>query len=71
MCKVTIDDLVVVEGHEYRILGLGVEREDGMVYAHLASTTVKLKQKNGSVPRQMGTFIPSNTGCTGTGYRAH
>lgn len=51
-----IDRIIVVEGHEYRILSLGAA-DGGKVYAHLASTTEFHKQRNGNVPRQTCEFI--------------
>lgn len=59
--KAYIDRLVIVDGHEYRILSLGVQREDGTVYAHLASTTEFRQQRNGKVPRQTCDYIDLTT----------
>ena len=55
--KTYIDRTIIVDGHEYRILSLGVQNEEGQVYAHLASTTVFIQQRNGRVPRQIMEFI--------------
>lgn len=52
-----IDRTVLVDGHEYRILSLGAEGSEGKVYAHLASTTEFIQQRNGKVPRQIAEFI--------------
>jgi hypothetical protein len=43
---------IELDGDTWRVLGLGVRRE-GLVYAHLASTTRFRSQKNGSVPVQI------------------
>lgn len=48
---------VIVDGDHYKVLALGVEREDGKVYAHLASTTKFHKQRNGNVPVQIVDFF--------------
>lgn len=56
--RLAIDRTVQFEGRAYRIVGLGVEREDGTIYAHLAAVTEGSQQKNGFVPRQFSDFIP-------------
>lgn len=42
----------------WRVLSTGAER-DGKVYAHLASTTRFVQQKNGSNPVQICDWIPA------------
>ncbi|HKD74361.1 MAG TPA: hypothetical protein VKB76_02655, partial [Ktedonobacterales bacterium] len=51
---------ITIEGHEYRIIGTGVTRNDGKVYAHLKSTTDFTQQRNGQNPRQICEFINPN-----------
>ncbi len=52
-----VGNKVVGDGDHYKVLALGVEREDGKVYAHLASTTKFHKQRNGNVPVQIADFF--------------
>lgn len=47
---------VELNGDTWRVLSLGV-RQDGKVYAHLASTTRFRQQRNGERPIQMCDFI--------------
>ena len=51
-----IGQKIIHEGHEFKIIGLGVVR-DGEIFAHLASTTEGTQQANGFVARQINTFI--------------
>lgn len=53
-----IGSVVTVDGQKYTVQSVGVELEDGTIYAHLASITDRTKQRNGFVPRQIATFIP-------------
>jgi hypothetical protein len=46
------------DGDTWRVLALGVEREDGKVYAHLASTTRSRQQRNGACPIMIGDWLP-------------
>lgn len=48
---------IEIDGEKYTIQSFGVEREDGMIYAHLASTTKFREQKNGKVPVQICDFF--------------
>jgi len=57
MSKLKRDDLIEIDGDTWKVINLGVEREDGKVYAHLASTTRFRQQKNGKVPVQRADFI--------------
>lgn len=43
---------IEVDGDTWKILSLGVTREDGKTIAHLASTTRFRQQNNGKVPVQ-------------------
>ena len=52
-----IDKQLSYEGDTWRILGIGVTREES-VYVHLASTTRFRQQRNGKYPRQIATWIP-------------
>lgn len=45
------------DGDTWRILSTGAQREDGKVFAHLASTTRGTQQKNGFVPFQINDYI--------------
>lgn len=51
-----LDQIVEVDGERWRIVGLGVE-QDGLQYAHLASTTRVRQQRNGKVPVQICTWL--------------
>ena len=44
-------------GEEWRVLSVGRQREDGKVYAHLASVTRGRQQRNGWYPVQIGDWI--------------
>lgn len=48
---------IEIDGKKYKIQAIGVEREDGMVYAHLASTSEFRQQRNGKVPVQICYFF--------------
>lgn len=47
---------IELDGDTWRVLNLGT-RDNGKVYAHLASTTRFRKQRNGDVPIQAGVWI--------------
>lgn len=50
--------IITHNGHEYRVLVTGAQREDS-TYCHLASTTIGRQQKNGWVPQQIGDWVPN------------
>ncbi len=47
-----MDQVIEMDGEQWRILGVGVTREDGATYLHLASLTRVIKQRNGDRPIQ-------------------
>jgi DNA (cytosine-5)-methyltransferase 1 len=51
------DAYVTVDGDEYRVVGIGAEK-DSRLYCHLASTTDFTIQKNGACPKQIMEWIP-------------
>jgi hypothetical protein len=55
--NIKLNDIIEHDGDIWRVLGLGRVREDGKVYAHLASTTRGFYQRNGFYPVQMGDWI--------------
>jgi hypothetical protein len=54
---IKLDDIIKHDGDTWRVLSLGRVREDGKVYAHLASTTRGVYQRNGFRPIQAGDWI--------------
>lgn len=54
----TTDKIIILDGHEYRVVATGAQREDS-TYCHLASTTLGRQQKNGWVPAQIGDWVPN------------
>lgn len=50
-------EITVIDGHEYRIIGRGITNEAGLTYCHLASTTQGAQQRNGFVPRQIMEWV--------------
>ena len=48
---------IEIDGEIWTVIGLGVTREDGKVFAHLSSTTKFRQQKNGRVPVQICDWI--------------
>jgi len=51
------DDIIEHDGETWRVISLGCVREDGKIYAHLASTTRGFHQKNGFNPVQISDWI--------------
>ena len=51
------NDIIKHDGEEWRVVSLGRVREDGKIYAHLASTTRGFHQKNGFYPVQINDWI--------------
>jgi hypothetical protein len=52
-----MDQVIEVDGEQWRILGIGVTREDGATYLHLASLTRGTKQRNGFCPAQICVWL--------------
>jgi len=52
-----MDDLIRYNGAEWRVIGVGATRADGLTYYHLASTTEFVGQRNGRRPRMIGAWI--------------
>lgn len=52
-----MNQIIKHNGDTWRVLSTGVQREDGKVYAHLASTTRGHQQRNGWYPLQVGEWI--------------
>lgn len=50
-------DIIKHEGKEWRVVSLGRVREDGKVYAHLASTKDGFYQRNGFNPVQICDWV--------------
>lgn len=48
---------IEVFGDTWRVLALGARDGEGNVYAHLASTTRFVQQRNGQRPIQIGDWI--------------
>lgn len=48
---------IELEGDTWRVIGVGVTREDGLTYCHLASTTRFVEQRNGARPIQIGEWV--------------
>ncbi|MDI9407612.1 MAG: hypothetical protein QM523_00025 [Candidatus Pacebacteria bacterium] len=57
MSQIKVDDIIQHDGQTWRVLSLGSVRDDGSVYAHLASTTQGVQQRNGFCPRQICDWI--------------
>jgi len=49
--------LIDIDGETYIIQSTGVTNDDGLVYAHLASTARFSQQKNGKIPAQICGFF--------------
>jgi hypothetical protein len=56
MKTATTYQTIELDGDTWAVIGLGV-RQDEKVYAHLASTTRYLQQRNGRCPIQVCDFI--------------
>ena len=55
--KPTAGTTITHDGDTWRVLGVGVTREDGRTYCHLASTTRFIGQRNGQRPIQCAVWI--------------
>ena len=55
--NIKADDIIQHDGDTWRVVSLGRVRDDGRVYAHLASTTRGFHQRNGFYPVQMCDWI--------------
>lgn len=50
--KIVFGSLVKIAGDTWKVIGVGVTREDGAVYCHTASTTRFSQRRNGRCPVQ-------------------
>ncbi len=55
--QIKLDDIIKHDGETWRVVSLGRVREDGKIFAHLASTTRGFHQKNGFNPVQICDWI--------------
>lgn len=55
--KHLLDKELNIWGDIFKIIGVGVVRDDGTVYLHLASTTRFRQQRNGKCPIQFADFV--------------
>lgn len=55
--NIKASDIIQHDGDTWRVVSLGSVRDDGRVYAHLASTTRGAHQRNGFYPVQICDWI--------------
>lgn len=50
--KIIFGSLVKIDSDTWKVIGVGVTRDDGAVYCHMASTTRFSQRRNGRCPVQ-------------------
>lgn len=57
MSAIKVDQIIEHDGEQWRVIGVGAIREDGATFAHLASTTRFVEQRNGRRPTQINDWV--------------